>query len=146
MPAAVEESFGRRDSSALYSYLRMGDGFALVMAAVFSGALFLFRGEIGPGFGASKTVSEAVAESLPILLAGFIPLACARIGAARLYATAQSLRASVLTYAEFLFLFVLLLVLPAAGGLPMVWWSMSLSQIAAAVLAVKLTKEKAKDP
>ena len=76
-----------------------------------------------------------VGHTMPILLLGFVPLAYARVTAASFYAAAESGSAAVLTYGEYIFLFLFLLILPRLGGLEMVWWSLTVSQCAAAVLA-----------
>lgn len=136
------ECFGSNNEYDMKRYVRMGYSFALVMAVICTLILFFLREVIGATFGASPEVSEAFSDTLPILLIGFIPIGYARVSAARLYATAQSGKASLLTYAESAFLFILLLVFPQIGGLRMVWWSMTLSQICTAIMALLLMMQR----
>ncbi len=113
---------------------------ALIIGALCIAGLYITRFEIGVLFGASGTVSLAVAQSLPIFLAGIPFLAISRVTTSAFYATEQSLFSYILVYAEPLSLVIFLAVLPSFFQMDGVWWSTALSQVFAALLALVLKK------
>ncbi|MBQ6582822.1 MAG: polysaccharide biosynthesis C-terminal domain-containing protein [Mogibacterium sp.] len=131
----LSASLGAGDAAGSRGYERLAYRFAMILAILSMAALYVTRNWMGPAFGASEEISGMVGHTMPILLLGFVPLAYARVTAASFYAAAESGSAAVLTYGEYIFLFLFLLILPRLGGLEMVWWSLTVSQCAAAVLA-----------
>lgn len=111
---------------------------ALCIGACCMLLIFLVRHGIGSLFGASELVSSEVAGALPVFLAGVPFIAVSRVTTAAFYATGKNGFSYILVYTEPAALFFLLLLFPPAFGQNGVWWSMVLSQILAAVIAIGL--------
>ena len=140
----MSDYYGKGDPVSLKQVRRMAYVTAEVLSVVCFIGLYLTRHRVGILFGASEAVNTLVGERMFIILIGFLFLAVSRVTTAAFYATEQALKSTVLIYAEILFLLLLLLVIPPFGGEISVWWSMSLSQILAMVVAVGFLLKKRK--
>ena len=100
--------------------------------------LFITRGSVGELFGSSESTGVMVAEVLPIFLLGLIFYAFSRITTSSFYATEKNLYSYFCVFAEPLLLLILLFILPIFWGQTGVWWSVVLSQILTACLALAL--------
>ena len=89
-------------------------------------------------FGSSDDVSALVVRVLPIFLFGLVFYAFSRITTSGFYATEKNLYSYLCVYAEPVLLLILLFLLPLALGQTGVWWSVVLSQILTACLALVL--------
>lgn len=130
--------YGEGRAKELASTKKMAYLSAWLLAAICILFLWVFRDRVGPVFGSSTLVSRDVADVLPIFLAGLIFYAFSRIITSYFYATEQSLFSYICVYAEPVFLFLLLLVVPKAGGQAGVWFSMVLSQVLTSAAALGL--------
>lgn len=128
--------YGKGDLKSLEKVQTIAFAAAEAVGVLCFGLLFLTRNHIGSLFGASPKVCAAVADRMPVILAGFLFLAAARVVTSGFYATGQSGRSVVLVYAEEVFLLALLLILPGYFGETAVWWSMSGAQMLVGVWAV----------
>ena len=111
---------------------------AAVLAVVSCGVLFLTRSRLGNLFGASDSTRILVAQVMPVFLFGLIFYAFSRITTSGFYATEKNLYSYFCVYAEPALLFGLLFVLPLFLGQSGVWWSVVMSQILTAALALGL--------
>nr|WP_318686227.1 MATE family efflux transporter [uncultured Acetatifactor sp.] len=111
---------------------------AIGLSVVCNFLLFFTRGSLGELFGASKSTGILVAEVLPIFLVGLVFYAFSRITTSSFYATEKNLFSYLCVYSEPFLLLILLLALPAFLGQTGVWWSVVLSQILTAFLALAL--------
>ena len=141
----ISRYFGEKNRDDLKSTKQMAYGTAICLAVICMVLLFCMRGSAASLFGASATVRIAVAATLPYFLAGFVFLAFVKVTTSIFYATAQNRFAYVLVYAEPVFLFLLLCMLPAIQGLSGIWISALISQILTALTAaICLTKSNPK--
>lgn len=134
----LSDYFGKGDRKSLKKIQSISYFTAGSIAVLCFVLLYLTRGYIGGLFGASDLVCELIADNLPIILVGFLFLAFARVITSAFYATKQAGKAILVVYSEVAFLLILLLILPVIFGETAVWWSMSIAQIMAMVLAVIL--------
>lgn len=134
----LSDCYGRGDMKSLKKLQAISYITAELIAVLCFILLFLTRNSIGKLFGASANICQSAATHMPIILAGFLFLALARVITSAFYATDQSAKSVILVYSEVIFLFVLLLIFPRRFGETAVWWSMSAAQIMAMVLAVFL--------
>ena len=130
----MSRSFGEGRPDRLKSVRRMAYTAALLLAVLSDGLLFALRDKIGPLFGASGSVAAAVAEVMPVFLLGMGFYGISRVATSGFYATGRNLPAYLCVYAEP----TLLWILPGQLGQAGVWWSVVLSQILTAVLALFL--------
>lgn len=98
--------------------------------------IFLGRYQIGGLFGASDLVRAEAGQVLPRFLVSLIFLALVRVTTSAFYATEKTLLSYILVYAEPVFLFLLLLLLPRMAGLSGVWLSIPLAQSLTFVIAL----------
>lgn len=110
----------------------------VVLAVVCNGILFLTRWRLGDLFGASESIRIMVGEVLPVFLIGLIFYGFSHITTSGFYATEKNLYSYICVYGEPAFLLALLFLLPAFWGQSGVWWSVVLSQVLTAVLALFL--------
>ena len=134
----MSRSFGEGRPDRLKSVRRMAYTAALLLALLSDGLLFALRDKIGPLFGASGSVAAAVAEVMPVFLLGMGFYGISRVATSGFYATGRNLPAYLCVYAEPTLLLILLWILPGQLGQAGVWWSVVLSQILTAVLALFL--------
>lgn len=134
----MSRSFGEGRPDRLKSVRRMAYTAALLLAVLSDGLLFALRDKIGPLFGASGSVAAAVAEVMPVFLLGMGFYGISRVATSGFYATGRNLPAYLCVYAEPTLLLILLWILPGQLGQAGVWWSVVLSQILTAVLALFL--------
>ena len=113
--------------------------FALTLAFIGVIMLYLFRGKIGLLFGSSFEVNTGILTVMPIFLVSLPFDAITRITTAAFYATEKSTLSYILTFAEPLFMLVLMLILPPLlGGQIMIWWSTVLAKIMTAGMSMVL--------
>ncbi len=110
----------------------------VVLAVVCNGILFLTRWRLGDLFGASESIRIMVGEVLPVFLIGLVFYGFSHITTSGFYATEKNLYSYICVYGEPAFLLALLFLLPAFWGQSGVWWSVVLSQVLTAVLALFL--------
>ena len=111
---------------------------AVGLALLSNAVLFAARSGLGVLFGSSDDVSAMVVQVLPIFLFGLIFYAFSRITTSGFYATENNLYSYLCVYAEPALLLILLFLLPLVLGQTGVWWSVVLSQILTACLALAL--------
>lgn len=131
----MSQYYGEGNWSAVKQIRRYAYILSEILTLVGAGILFLGRWQIGAIFGASEQVSQMVAEAIPIFLVGLLFLSFARIITSGFYATANGLFSYILVYAEPVFLFFLLLILPEIGGQGYVWWSVAGAQLITSAVA-----------
>lgn len=111
---------------------------AVGLALLSNTVLFAARSGLGELFGSSDDVSAMVVRVLPIFLFGLIFYAFSRITTSGFYATEKNLYSYLCVYAEPALLLILLFLLPLVLGQTGVWWSVVLSQVLTACLALAL--------
>ena len=111
---------------------------AIGLALLSNALLFAARSGLGVLFGSSDDVSALVVRVLPIFLFGLVFYAFSRITTSGFYATEKNLYSYLCVYAEPALLLILLFLLPLVLGQTGVWWSVVLSQILTACLALVL--------
>ena len=136
----MSQYYGEKEEEKLKKVRNFAYGFAMILSAAGVLLLFVTRWDVGALFGASDAVTRGVAQVFPIFLLAIPFIAVNRITTAGFYATEKTTYAYILTYAEPVTMFVLLLILPLFGGQLMIWWGTAASRIFAAVLAVILKK------
>ena len=77
---------------------------------------------------------------LPILMVGMVFSGFSRAATSYFYATEQNIKAYAMIYGEPLFLFLFLISIPILTGIMGTWISITLSQVAIAVVGVLLLK------
>ncbi len=100
--------------------------------------LTLLRRQTAALFGASPEVIREVGRILPLFLVGYLFASVSRVITAYFYATHKNKLAYALIYGEPVFLFLLLLCLPALLGILGTWASVPLSQLLAMLLGLYL--------
>ncbi len=130
------DRYGRKNKKALRLFERRGYIFVLIVAVICMLLLFLFRNDLGDIFGVSSNIGIMIGQAVPVIITGFIPLSYSRITTARLYAITDTARAVILTYSEFVFMLIFLIIFTAVGGLNMVWWSLAFSHFSVGILAI----------
>ena len=111
---------------------------AFILALLSNALLYFTRSGLGTLFGSSDEVSALVVQILPVFLFGLFFYAFSRITTSGFYATEKNIYSYICVYAEPALLLLLLLVLPSALGQTGVWWSVVLSQILTACIALAL--------
>ena len=96
---------------------------------------YIGRFSFGNFFGASPEVVSDMGKVFPIFLAAVPFVAISRVTVSYFYATEKSSFAYILTYAEPIFLFLLLLIIPRFFGQMGVWWSIAGAQTLTAALS-----------
>ena len=96
---------------------------------------YIGRFSFGNFFGASPEVVSDMGKVFPIFLAAVPFVAISRVTVSYFYATEKSSFAYILTYAEPIFLFLLLLIIPRFFGQMGVWWSIAGAQALTAALS-----------
>ena len=96
---------------------------------------YIGRFSFGNFFGASPEVVFDMGKVFPIFLAAVPFVAISRVTVSYFYATEKSSFAYILTYAEPIFLFLLLLIIPRFFGQMGVWWSIAGAQTLTAALS-----------
>ena len=99
---------------------------------------WLFAPQVLSLFGASPEVIREVGRILPLFLVGYLFASVSRVITAYFYATHKNKLAYALIYGEPVFLFLLLLCLPALLGILGTWASVPLSQLLAMLLGLYL--------
>lgn len=113
--------------------------FAIALAIIGSVILFLFRHRVGTLFGASPEVNADIIKCMPIFLISIPFVAITRVATSSFYATEKSILSYIVTFAEPILLFIMLLTLPKYfGGQIMIWWSTVIGRIVTALIAVLL--------
>lgn len=132
--------FGRNKLKALRYTRYLAYKNALLYSAVGMIVLYPLRSYFGPFFGASDDVGLEVVAVLPIFLLGLPCIAITRVTTDSFYATESNGLSYILTYAEPVLLLVLLQILPSVMGMGLmgVWWSVLISQMIAAAVALVL--------
>lgn len=140
----ISHFYGRNDANNIKLTRTMAYLSSIALSVFSMMALFLCAPFVGPLFGASEMVSRYVSLILPIFLLGLPFVSYCRVTAAVFYATNHCKLSYVLTYAETIVLFLLLLFVPAQYGQMGVWWSAVGAQLIAAFLAIvlKLTTDR----
>lgn len=110
--------------------------FAMALASLV--VLTLLRRQTAALFGASPEVIREVGRILPLFLVGYLFASVSRVITAYFYATHKNKLAYALIYGEPVFLFLLLLCLPALLGILGTWASVPLSQLLAMLLGLYL--------
>lgn len=133
--------YGENDKTSLKGIQKMAYIFAVILAVIGGIIMFVSKANIGVLFGSSSEVNTEIAKIVPIFLVSLPFVAITRISTARFYATEKSVLSYILTFMEPVLMLVFMLILPPLfGGQIMVWWSTVFARIAAAVMAMVLTK------
>lgn len=137
--------YGENDKASLKEIQKMAYIFSVILAAAGGIIMFLSRSNIGILFGSSSEVNEEISKIVPIFLVSLPFVSITRISTASFYATEKSTLSYILTFMEPILMLAFMLILPPlVGGQIMIWWSTVFARIAAAVLAMFLTKHQQK--
>lgn len=123
---------------------RLAYWFALGVGLVCMAVVFFTREKSAFLFGASASVTETVAQILPLFLWGYLFICISRVTIAYFYATTKNLYAYLVIYGEVVFLAVFLMILPWRLGVNGTWMAVPLSQIMAALLSLVLIWREAR--
>ena len=135
----MSQFYGAGEEKSLKQTKTMAYEFALILAVIGVIMLYMFRGKIGLLFGSSVEVNAGILTVMPIFLVSLPFDAITRITTAAFYATEKSTLSYILTFAEPIFMLILMLILPPlAGGQIMIWWSAVLAKIITAGISVGL--------
>lgn len=141
----MSQFYGAGDEKSLKQTKTMAYKFALALAVIGVIMLYLFRGKIGLLFGSSVEVNTGILTVMPIFLVSLPFDAVTRITTAAFYATEKSALSYILTFAEPIFMLILMLILPPLlGGQIMIWWSAVLAKIMTAGISVGLSAKFSK--
>ena len=133
--------YGENDRVSLKCIRKMAYAVAVILAVIGGSIMFVNRANIGILFGSSSEVNAEIAKIVPIFLVSLPFVAITRISTASFYATEESILSYILTFIEPILMLVSMLILPPLfGGQIMIWWSTVFARIAAAALAMFLTK------
>ena len=133
--------YGEKDTKSLKEIQKMAYVIAVILAGIGGAIMYAGRTDIGTLFGASAAVNNEIAKIVPIFLVSLPFVSITRISTACFYATEKSALSYILTFIEPILMLVFMLILPPLfGGQMMVWWSTVFARIAAAVLALLLTR------
>ena len=90
-------------------------------------------------FGTSNEVNMEIAKIIPVFLISVPFVSVNRIATASFYATEKIMFSYISTFAEPIFMIILMLILPPLfSGQIMIWWSVVLARILSAILALIL--------
>lgn len=135
----ISQYYGERDFTRLKSIRRLAYSFAMLLAIIGCIIMYLTRGSLGLLFGASNEVNTEVAKIIPIFLVSVPFVAIVRVTTASFYASEKSALSYVLTFIEPILMLTLMLILPPLfGGQIMIWWSIVITRILSAILALIL--------
>lgn len=134
----ISESYSRRESAQLTHYLKLTFVSVEVAAILCNIILFFMRTDLGQMFGTSDEAATMVETKMWIFLVGMFFLGYVKIATASFYATEKALYATLMAYAEPVFVFIILLIAPHFMGLNGVWIAETSAQILNAVLGVIL--------
>ena len=88
------------------------------------------RADIGVLFGTSNEVNMEIAKIIPVFLISVPFVSVNRITTASFYATEKIMLSYISTFAEPIFMIILMLILPPLfGGQIMIWWSVVFARI-----------------
>ncbi len=131
-----------------YSFLKKTRNLAYitsqVVAVICMVLFYIGRYSFGNFFGASQEVVLDMGKAFPIFLLALPFVAISRVTVSYFYATEKSRRAYIITYAEPIFLFLLLLIIPPFFEQMGVWWSIAGAQALTAILSIMLVTVKMK--
>lgn len=134
----ISESYSKEDAVALKFYRNRtylaGELLALVSVLI----LYFSRAALGPIFGTSGNAAYLVETRIWIALVGMFFLCFVKIATAGFYATERALAASLMAYAEPVFVWIVLLIFPRFMGIDGVFLGESLGQVLNALLGVGL--------
>ena len=135
----ISRFYGERDFKRLKAVRNLAYGFAMSLAAAGCVFMYLTKSGLGLLFGASGEVNVEIASIMPIFLVSVPFVAVARVTTASFYASEKRALSYALTFAEPIFMLVLMLTLPPLfGGQIMIWWSTVFARILSALLALVL--------
>ena len=132
--------YGAGEERALRQTKTLAYEFAMTLAVIGGGLIYLLRGKIGLLFGSSAEVNAEVIAVMPIFLVSVPFDAITRVSTAAFYATEKSVLSYVLTFIEPIIMLALMFVLPPLlGGQIMIWWSAVFAKVATAIIGIVLT-------
>lgn len=138
----ISKHYGEKDFSRMNNIRKLAYGFGMFLSVIGCIIMYVARADIGILFGTSNEVNAEITKIIPIFLVSVPFVSINRITTASFYATEKSAFSYILTFAEPLFMLILMLILPPLfGGQIMIWWSTVFARILAAILALILKKK-----
>lgn len=135
----ISKHYGEKDFSRMNNIRKLAYGFGMFLSVMGCIIMYAARTDIGILFGTSNEVNAEITKIIPIFLVSVPFVSINRITTASFYATEKSAFSYILTFAEPLFMLILMLILPPLfGGQIMIWWSTVFARILAALLAYLL--------
>ena len=135
----ISKYYGEKAYGRLKSIRRLAYGFGMLLSVIGCMSMYVTRMDIGVLFGTSNEVNVEIAKIIPIFLISVPFVSINRITTASFYATGKSIFSYILTFAEPIFMLILMLILPPLfGGQIMIWWSTVFARILSAILALIL--------
>lgn len=137
----ISKHYGEKDFSRMNNIRKLAYGFGMFLSVMGCIIMYAARADIGILFGTSNEVNAEITKIIPIFLVSVPFVSVNRITTASFYATEKSAFSYILTFAEPLFMLILMLILPPLfGGQIMIWWSTVFARILAALLAYLLKR------
>lgn len=135
----ISRYYGEMKTDKLIGIRKLAYGLGMLLSAIGCIIMYIARADIGVLFGTSKEVTMEIAKIIPIFLISVPFVSVNRITTASFYATEKIMFSYFSTFAEPIFMIILMLILPPLlGGQIMIWWSVAFARILAAVLALIL--------
>lgn len=135
----ISKYYGETKFDKLISIRKLAYGFGMLLSVIGCIIMYIARADIGVLFGTSNEVNMEIAKIIPVFLISVPFVSVNRIATASFYATEKIMFSYISTFAEPIFMIILMLILPPLfGGQIMIWWSVVLARILSAILALIL--------